>query len=254
MMLSLVSLSGGLYMISDPPESYDPERMTLMRKTLPPTAARAAETGPVDLTTPTCARSFAGYDDELLSHDITYIEPGESSPFSSLWAYHFEHGGRNWCVVQRCAIVALPALEVPLESLGLDPSKPYFAYDFWEEKPLGEVRGSVSFGALELGDTSVISLCDISQGVPCLVASDRHVSMDTVSVERAEWRQDQYEMILLGWEALEVKYALYNAGHPLGVAAVDGADANCETEGNVTYLKVRFLNGRATVSLKWEET
>lgn len=254
MMLSLVSLSGGLYMISDPPESYDAERMTLLRKTLPPTAARAAETGPVDLTTPTCTRSFAGYDDTQLAHDMTYIAPGEASPFSSLWAYHFDQGDRIWCVAQRCAIVPLPSLEIPLERLGLDPSKPYFAYDFWAEQPLGEVRGSLTLKALELGETGVVSLCDISQGVPCLVASDRHVSMDAVSVEHAKWHENAYEMALTGWDGLEVTYTIYNAGRPLGLAAITGAQAQCQTEGNVTSLRVRFQGEKATVALKGEET
>ena len=254
MLLSLVSLSGGLYMISDPPECYDPERMALLRKTLPPTAVRTGETGPVDLTTPTCARGFPGYDDERLAHHITYIDPGTPSPFSSLWAFHFDQGERRWCVAQRCAIVPLPALEAPLESLGLDPDKPYFAYDFWKECPLGEVRGSLSFSALGLGDTSVIALCDISLGLPCLVASDRHVSMDAVSVESAQWRQGMYELTLVGWAGLEVKYTLYNAGRPLFIFSAADAQARQETEGSVTYLWVRFQGNRAAVSLKWEET
>lgn len=206
MMLSLVSLTGGLYMISDPPESYDASRMELMRKTLPPLATRAAETGPVDLTVPTCTRTFAGYDDEQLAYDMTYIDRKDVSPFSSLWSYHFDQGGRIWCVAQRCAIVPLPALRVPVENLGLDPRKTYFAYDFWAEKPLGEIRGTVDFPALELGDTTVLSLTEIACDTPCLIGSNRHVSMDAVSVQNVQWQDEAYTMTLSGWDGLRVDY------------------------------------------------
>ena len=54
MMLSLVSLSGGVMMISDPPQTYDLERIELMKKTMPPLEVHSGEIGPVDYSTSAC--------------------------------------------------------------------------------------------------------------------------------------------------------------------------------------------------------
>ena len=47
--LSLVSLTGGLFMLSDPIELYDEQRIRNIRKTIPPLTTVAAETGPMDI-------------------------------------------------------------------------------------------------------------------------------------------------------------------------------------------------------------
>ena len=131
MMLSLVSLMGGLYMISDKPETYGESQMELIQRTLPPLATCAAETGPVDYTTPACM--YTSGDEQAYCHDISHIDD-DSCPFSSLWAFHIHHGGRQWCVVQRAAVVPLNALVVSGEALGLDPEREYYSYNFWAQR------------------------------------------------------------------------------------------------------------------------
>ena len=41
-------------MISDPPQTYDLERIELMKKTMPPLEVHSGEIGPVDYSTPAC--------------------------------------------------------------------------------------------------------------------------------------------------------------------------------------------------------
>jgi hypothetical protein len=94
--LSLASLSGSLFMISDKPEDYDAERIRMIRQTLPPLATMTAETAPVDYTTPAWP-----------ANDRTNQEPAVSQrPFSTLWCFHFRRGGQSWaaagCTGPKC--------------------------------------------------------------------------------------------------------------------------------------------------------
>ena len=91
-------------------------------------------------------------------------------------------GGRQWTVAQRCAVIPLDGISMPLENLALDPIRRYCAFDFWRQTGWVIADGQLRFDALSLGDTSVIALTDITDGLPAVVASDRHVSMDAVSV------------------------------------------------------------------------
>lgn len=252
MLLSLVSLSGGLYMISDPPESYDEARLDLIRKTLPPLDTVTAETGPVDLDTPTCARGFRDYDDEQLAYDITYIDRDEPNPFSSLWAYHMQSGDRSWCVVQRNGIVPLKKTSITVDKLSLDPEKTYYAFDFWRQKPLGTINGTLDLPEIGLGDTCVIALHDITDGKIRLLGSDRHVSCDDVSVVSAGHREGSFTMELNGFPGLTVNYTVYTAGQRLRVAACPGAEVSWETSGDTGLLTVRFAENSAKIRLDTE--
>lgn len=176
--LSLASLSGSLFMISDKPEDYDAERIRMIRQTLPPLATMTAETAPLDFSTP----AWPANDWPIQKTAIS------QRPFSTLWCFHFHVGGHSWAVVQQVATDPLAECAIPLLELGLDPSGSYLAYDFWQQRFLGIVRKQLLLAALELGDSQVIGLRRCEQH-PQLLASDRHVSMDAVSVRQEAWQQ-----------------------------------------------------------------
>lgn len=176
--LSLASLSGSLYMISDKPEDYDAERISMIRQTLPPLATMTAATAALDFSTPAWP-----------ANDRYNQEPAVSErPFSTLWCVHFHMGGQSWAVVQQVATHSLAECAIPLHELGLDPFGHYLAYDFWQQRFLGIVTNELQLTALELGDSQVIGLRQCGQH-PRLLASDRHVSMDAISVRQETWQQ-----------------------------------------------------------------
>ncbi len=247
MMLSLSALTGCLYMVSDQPETYDPQRLDMIKKTLPGLTTRTAETGPIDYSTPACAFIRWEKDIEQGSYDVSHIEPDEPAPFTSLWATHFDQAGRSWCVVQRCAPVPLPSYGMPLEAAALPPGKTYYAFDFWARKGRLIQGGTVDFPALQLGDTTVMGLYDVSDGAPALVGSDRHVSMDAVSVEALARKEGGLEMRLTGFAGLSVNYWFYG---PLeGKASAQGARVSCEKAGDLTRVQVDFEGASATVTV-----
>ena len=107
------------------------------------------------------------------------------------------HHGLRWRVMLRVATTPLSAGELPMEKLVLDPEKTYIAYDFWKQEYLGEVRGSFSCSALELGCCQVVAFYEKGDA-PMVIASDRHVSMDAVSVLEHTWEHGVLSLRLKG--------------------------------------------------------
>lgn len=248
MALSLVALTGGLFMISDKPEDYDEERLALIRKTMPGLCTRAAETGPIDYTTPACVpmprESEAGEGSRKMCH----FTGNEKNPFASLWCTHFRLGDRRWAVLQRAGVTPLKKTRLSVSSLSLDPEKRYYAYDYWNDRGFYIENGFITLPGLELGDTAVIALTDISENKPVLVASDRHVSMDAVSVSEHIRSGNGLVLRLKGFEGLRVKYTLFVPGGAKNVSA-DGADISYRNNGDITAVTVTFRGSEAVLSI-----
>ena len=249
MMLSLVSLTGGLMLVSDPPQRYDEARMALMRRTMPSLTTHTGEVGPIDYTTPACAGGLSSWDDERTSYAISDVKPGTVHPFASLWATHMRKGGRAWCMVQRCAVTPVPAAEVALDALSLDPSRRYCAYDFWAEKCFLVEEGMLALNALALGDTQVVALVDVTDGRPALVGSDRHVSCDAVSVVECGAKDGGFEMKLEGFAGLKVRYVIYAPGLNGEITYAQGAVATAVREGDCMKVEVTFAGKTAQVRI-----
>ena len=251
MMLSLVALTGGLFMVSDKVDSYDPDRVTLMKKTMPGLMTHAAETGPLDYTTPACARLPKDVPLDEASRLIAHIdEDDDETPFSSLWSVHFDQGGRRWTVVQRAAVTPLKAASVPLGRLALDPARTYCAFDFWRQAPAVIEDGALKLDALALGDTSVVALTDVTDGLPALVGSDRHVSMDAVSVAGQTAAADALTLALKGFEGLTARYTLFPGALKGEIGRCEGAQASLTREGALLTLEVRFTGPDASVTIR----
>jgi alpha-galactosidase len=248
MMLSMVTLTGGLYMISDKPESYDEQRLELIRKTLPGAAVRAAETGPVCYETPACCSIRQGVELTAGSYEIGHYEK-EEAPFGSLWCTHFDKDGRRWCVMQRCAVTPLTQVLLSVKALNLPEDRVYYAFDFWDQKGRVISSGTVALPALPLGDTTVLGLYDITDRKPCLVGSDRHVTMDVVSVASSRQCGNGLALDLIGFEGLTCRYQVY-APDAAGAISAEGGDASCTRYEDVYTVEVCFGSDHMKVLLE----
>lgn len=249
MMLSFVSLTGGLFMVSDKVESYDPQRIDMMKKTMPGLNTRAAETGPIDYTTPACARMPKDLPADEASRLIAHTEDDEM-PFASLWSIHFDQGGRQWTVVQRCAVIPLRPVSVLLEHLALDPGRRYYAFDFWKQEGREVSTGTLEMDALAVGDTAVIGLTDITEGKATVIASDRHVSMDAVSIRSQTAAQDGLHLELNGFEGLKVIYHIWPGCLAGEIAANSGCSAALSRHGDLLRLEAVFTGPDAAVLIR----
>jgi hypothetical protein len=245
MLLSFVSLTGGLYMLSDPLECYDEPRMAIIRKTLPALPVFTAETGPLDYTMP----AFCWSENPALSAEeiSAYIGGEHPSTFGTLWATHFRLGDRAWAVVQRTALFPLAAEAAPLESLGLDPTQRYAAFDFWEARYLGTMQGSLPLRALPVGGSQLCAVTPIAGNAPVLIGSDRHVSMDSVSVIDHQRDGAALTLVLHGVAGETFRYWAYT---PVPCAVEADVPVTAQRTEEVTCVTVRFEKATATVRLR----
>lgn len=253
-------------MVSDPPQTYDADRIGLMKRTMPPLATHAGEFGPIDYSTPACTYIPKTKTEEEASYAIAHEKKGENYPMGSLWSIHMEQGGRNWCVIQRCGVTPLETANLPLEKVCLNPSRTYYAFDFWKQLAWKCTDGVLNMHELALGDCQVVALTDITDKKIALLGSDRHVSCDAVSVltETITDTPDgmDYRLELKGFEGLHVTYTLYaeNAADVTKEALheaihAQGAQiASVQAEEDLLQIEVVFECENATVELKLNET
>jgi len=199
--LSLVALSGGLFMLSDALHEYDESRLRLIQRCIPPLTTVTAETGPLDgdyaAYTWTKFHGFhvleeQPFDTEEASDEEARNQAGDwptindDHPFSTLWAIHLDTQVGRWCVVGRFASIPLRASRLRMRALGLDPQRDYLVFDFWKQAFLGRVRGAMDCPALPLGHCQVLAVRP-ALDQPQLLSSSRHISQDAVSVKAQTW-------------------------------------------------------------------
>lgn len=264
--LSLISLSGGLYMLSDTVDEYTPEKVDVIRKTLPTLQTRTAETGPLSIDYPaytwTKLHGFAVQSHETpviaeeASLEDAYCMAGEyegvdaAHPFSSLWSFHLNKGHRRWCVMTRVATLPLQQSEVSIRTLGLDEEKTYLAFDFWNQKYLGEVRGSYAAGALELGCCEVVAFYEKTEQ-PQVIASDRHVSMDAVSIVEHEYKDDKLRLSLDGVVGATQKYFVH-LPEGIQLQSIAGTASYYMVEQQIVCIDVVFTEQTLTLELEFQ--
>lgn len=266
--LSLISLSGELYMLSDSEDAYNAEKLDIIRKTLPPLTTRTAETGPLDVSYPaytwTKLHGFAVQSHENpvkaeeISTDDVYNMAGifptmnDSHPFSSLWAFHIAHLHDAWCVMGRFAIMPLRESTVEFSVLGLEPGREYAAFDFWEQKYLGIVKNVIKCKALSVGQCQIIALHPI-QDRPILLASSRHVSMDAVSVLKNEWDGRSLTIKVGGVTGTTENYYFYlPAGFHMPRISASGCLASAGQDRELLVLSLNWEIAEADVVLTFE--
>ena len=261
-LLSHVSLTGGLFMISDPINAYDEQRVRMIQKTLPTLATVTAETGPMDMhynafawtkehgaaykgkvelvwddPTDDEGRKLAGYQETM----------NDDHPLSSLWSMHLNTGAGAWCVAGRFATVALRASTLSMTNLGLDPEKEYEAFDFWAEKYLGTVKGTMEVPVVELGCCQIISLRE-KMDRPQLLSSTRHVSMDAVSVLSQEWADGILTIGLNGIDQTSESYWVHcPEGCTFASAEAEGATVGSVVQEDGTVMLPLSFNSETAV-------
>jgi hypothetical protein len=267
---SLVSLSGGLFMISDAIDTYDEERIRTIQRSLPPLGTVAAETGPMDMHYPAFTwtkQHGAAFKVEIetawdeVDDDFARLAAGDQDtmdadhPLSSLWSVHFATDAGCWCTAGRFATLPLSESVVELKNLGLASDVDYLAFDFWEEKFLGVVRGSLSVPAVALGDSQIIGLREVADH-PQFMASTRHVSMGAIDVNSQEFGDDGVlRLSLAGVVGTQERYMFHvPAGWSLAGVSGSGVDvAESELNGEVLEMVLDFAAKSATLELSWKQ-
>lgn len=252
--LSLISLSGGLCMLSDTQDAYTQEKVDIIRRTLPPLTTTTAETGALKLDFPaytwTKLHGFAvqSHDTPVEmeemnlkdAYDMAGIYPtmNNAHPFSTLWSFHLNHAKEQWCVAGRFATVPLEESRIDLEKLSLKKNTSYHVFDFWKQEYLGVVTDEIPCRALELGECQILGIRRV-QEIPQFIASSRHVSMDAVSVETIEWKNQVLTLEVNGVPGTTETY-YFAVPEKYQITKVEYAGRACDALRQENILKVRI--------------
>ena len=148
---TLTSLTGGHVMVSDPVEAYDAARVDILRRVGPPLVTKPGN---------------------VIPHD----------PDPEWVTLNAAKSGDSWTVAARMAWKPLPAKAVSLDTLGLNSSVEYLAFDFWHSRFLGVVRGTAPFIELPEGACQVVAFRPVT-GLPQVLGDDRHVGQGALELD-----------------------------------------------------------------------
>lgn len=252
---SLVSLSGGLYMLSDPLKDYDETRLDIIKRTMPTLKTFAGETGNLDLTYPaftwTKLHGFAvPRENPVEAEDITveeainmagnYESMNDAHPFSALWNIHIDKDYRRWSVVGRFATVPLKESMLQFENLGLNNDTEYLVFDFWEKKYLGRYKNQISCKALDLGHCQVMSCTEVKEH-PQVIASTRHVSMDDISIKSQTFENNLLSLDIEGVTNSKEEYFFHiPKGYTVKKVKSTSANINYSLSDEILTIEIDF--------------
>jgi len=125
---------------------------------------------------------------------------------------------------------------VDLEKAGLDSGTEYLAFEFWEQKFMGKISGTLE---LELRPTSVkvVALREIT-GHPQIIGTNRHITMGGVELESVSWNPDDLWLsgALKGGREHTFSLCIYvPSGYKLKEAFADN------TTSKYTYLNSKLI-------------
>lgn len=261
--LSLISLAGGLCMLSDTQDAYTEEKLDIIKKTLPPLPSCTAETGALNLDFPaytwTKLHGFAVQSHETPvemedvdlqdAYDMAGIYPTmeDDHPFSTLWSFHLRQADDVWCVLGRFATIPLRESEVWLKNINLDPQQQYHVFDFWAQEYRGIISKKIAVRALGLGECQILGLRKVKD-VPQFLASSRHVSMDAVSVTETVWSDNRLSIFLNGVQGTKEKYYVaVPKQYMFETTKTVGCTCTCKAEKEILCAEIEFTEKTAVL-------
>jgi hypothetical protein len=145
-------------------------------------------------------------------------------------------------------------IEVPLSgdpasgSLGLDPAKQYYAYDFWNDRLAGKWAGSATLAQeLRPGEARMLSVREVKPH-PQVLSTNRHLMQGYVDLLGCGWNAGTRELEGVAAAVADETYRIVIATNGF---TPQGAGADDEIENSIARSKVGHKKN--TVSVKVRE-
>lgn len=154
---SWVAISGQLSVSSEWYPELPPERLDLIKRTLP--------------------------NHGLLARPVDLLE----NPLAKIWILQDHSSGveRNIVGLFNWSDRDGDRIEYPLSKIGLDPEKQYIAYDFWNNRLLQPFGKTLSVD-LQPGCCRVLSVREVKNH-PLVISTSRHITQGVVDISREAW-------------------------------------------------------------------
>jgi hypothetical protein len=198
---SWVAIAGQFYLNSDWIPDLPAERLEVMKRTL---SSHGATARPVD------------YFDNALPNTWLVTDTRQTVRRDVLGVFNQEKSELN--VRYSCA------------KLGLEPSKTYYAFDFWDNAPARSFTGS--FECVVPPSSCRIIAVRVAEDHPVLVSTSRHVTQGMVDVSGEKWNPSRRTLSggsqVVGGDLYELRIAGLKGDHTqwqLAAVAVSDEDA-----------------------------
>lgn len=207
---SWVSIAGQFYLNSDWLPDLPPDRLEVMKRTMPHHDATAR---PVD------------YFDNFLPTTWLVTDTSQSVRRDVIGVFNQDDAGLK--------------VDYPCAKLGLDPTKNYYAFDFWADAPVPSFQGQFN---CEVPPTSCrILAVRADEGYPVLVSTSRHVTQGMVDVTGEKWQAARQTLSgvsqIVGQDAYELRIAGLNPGPRKWKLASATVSADDQAAGVVITVK-----------------
>ncbi|TDG36230.1 hypothetical protein EZJ43_09510 [Pedobacter changchengzhani] len=145
----------------------------------------------------------------------------------------------------------LSGLEYEVGSLGLNPDKKYYVYDFWNNNLVGVFSGKDQLNIpLEKEQALVYSVHEV-ENHPQFISTNRHIMQGMMDLENVKWnsQNNQYSGTskVVGGETMEIVIAL-NGKKALKVKVDQGKASIEKTSNGLLVLKISTKNN---ASVNW---
>jgi hypothetical protein len=230
----VTSLTGSLLLLTDKPERYLGEYAEPARRAVPVLMTVPGQLYDVD---PSRSSELWRADVEVSGRDP---KPFDASLETSVHLYELdiERPFGSWVVLGR---TGGDIERIPFDELGLDPSKEYAVFDYWEKRLLGTFSGSFAPGQVPPRYNSQVFVIRERVPHPQVLSTSRHITGGGVDLVDLAWdgaRLSGRSHVVAG-DPYEI-YVTVPAGYAVGLATCGGVPAEApRRDGAVAQLACR---------------
>ncbi len=214
------------------------------------------------------ATSFGNITEEM-KHDITRLYPVLQEP-KSFRPVDMLMGKKNpevyvydispeWSQVILCnnikekktVSVPLSGIQYETGSLGLNPDKKYYVYDFWNNHLVGIINGNERLSEPLEGEQALVFSVHEVTNHPQFISTNRHIMQGYMELHNVQWNEKRKEYSgnadVVGGETMEIVIA--PNGKKVLKVKTDKGTASIEKTGN--GLLILKISSKANVSVNW---
>ena len=248
---ALASLSGSLLLLSDRPDVYQNDNNLHGVK----------RSSPVLFSVPGQLYDFdPSRTDKVKSLNRLAVKSGarpspidaaQFGPVNPFWLNEFNMKYENWNVLHHLNWDKKKTSEpvtVKIADLGLDPTKSYLVYEFWDKQFLGVKKDHFTLAKLPpmgLGSYAIRELLDHPQ----LVTTTRHFSQGAAEITAMQWKNKKLQGIskIVADDPYTVTVFVPN-GFKAKSATINGKPVKLKTNGSLVELSI---TSPKTSTIKW---
>ncbi len=146
----------------------------------------------------------------------------------------------------------LSGIQYETGSLGLNPDKKYYIYDFWNNHLVGILNGRDRLSLPLEGQQALVYSVHEVEDHPQFISTNRHIMQGLMELSNVQWNQDRKEYSgkanVVAGETMEIMIAS-NGMKPVKVKTDDGKATSEKTSDDLLVLKII---SKKNASINWK--